>query len=216
MIHFNDTLRLLHITQDDLNLSPIDQVKATAQAGIKWVQYRSKGTNDEVLLSTALQLKKLCQDYGVKLIINDRVALAREIDADGVHLGKEDMHPAEARSILGSEKIIGGTANTMDDIVRIAKAVDYIGLGPFTQTSTKKNLSPVLGLAGYAKVLKDMKDQNINLPVIAIGGILPGNIASLLKQGVYGVAVASYINRSDDPVTKTKELIKNISDYVSV
>ena len=105
-------------------------------------------------------------------ILNDRVELAALIGADGVHLGKNDMSPMEARSILGPQAIIGGTANTFDDILRlIDESVDYIGLGPFRFTSTKKNLSPVLGIEGYAHIFQLCKEHNINIPIVAIGGL---------------------------------------------
>jgi thiamine-phosphate pyrophosphorylase len=142
---------------------------------------------------------KTCRDHNVKLIINDNVELAKTIGSDGVHLGKSDMNPADARKILGENVIIGGTANTFEDIERLAKQnVNYIGLGPFRFTSTKKNLSPVLGLEGYENILKQCRANGIRIPVIAIGGITVADVNTLTSIGLYGIAVSSAINLSTD------------------
>jgi thiamine-phosphate pyrophosphorylase len=154
--------------------------------------------------------------YKTKLIINDNVRIAKEISADGVHLGKSDLDVAEARKILGEKFIIGGTANDFMDIEKLAAAhVDYIGLGPFRFTKTKENLSPVLGLEGFTSIMQACKDNKIEIPVIAIGGILASDIVKLLKTGIFGVAVSSGINLSDDKEDMYKQYHKAISKIVS-
>ncbi|MFK7901066.1 MAG: thiamine phosphate synthase, partial [Cyclobacteriaceae bacterium] len=133
------------------------------------------------------------------LLINDNVKLAQEIKAGGVHLGKNDIDADKARAILGKDFIIGGTANSFDDIVRLNEwKVDYIGLGPFRLTETKENLSPTLGKEGYQGILESMKAQNIDIPVVAIGGILAEDVPSLLGLGLHGIAISGGISKAED------------------
>jgi thiamine-phosphate pyrophosphorylase len=147
--------------------------------------------------------------------VNDNLKIAKEAEADGVHLGKEDMDAMEARKIAGDNFIIGGTANTMEDIrVLNAKGVNYIGLGPFRFTSTKANLSPVLGLDGYKKIMQQCAVENISLPFIAIGGIQLNDVASLMNTGVYGIAISSAISNASDISAAAKRFLKSINQSV--
>ena len=142
------------------------------EGGCKWIQLRMKEAPCEEVEAVALQLKPLCKEKEAILILDDHVELARKLEVDGVHLGKKDMPIDEARQLLGESFIIGGTANTFEDVVQHYRAgADYLGIGPFRFTTTKKNLSPVLGLEGYTAILSQMKEANIELPVVAIGGI---------------------------------------------
>ena len=110
----------------------------------------------------ALQLKPLCKEHEAILVLDDHVELVKKLEVDGVHLGKKDMPIDQARQILGEAFIIGGTANTFEDVVQHYRAgADYLGIGPFRFTTTKKNLSPLLGLEGYASILSQMKEANI-------------------------------------------------------
>src|SRR5688572_3140446 len=190
---------LHYITQD---LNGTTHAKATAdacQAGVNWVQLRVKNQPYEKWLQEAQATRVICNRFNCTFIVNDNAAFAKEVNADGVHLGKTDMAPQEARKILGESKIIGGTANTFEDIVRLVEAgVDYIGLGPFRFTTTKENLSPVLSLKGYSTILKKCREAGINIPIIAIGGITPEDVEELLLTGIHGVAVSSGINKSAD------------------
>ena len=132
-------------------------------------------------------------------MVDDHVDIAKELQLDGVHLGKNDMHPDEAREILGGDFIIGATANTFDDVQALRHLdIDYIGLGPLRFTATKQKLSPVLGLDGYRDIIARMKDASINLPVVAIGGITEENIMELSGSGIAGAAVVSAIFARDD------------------
>jgi thiamine-phosphate pyrophosphorylase len=191
--------RLHYISQELNGKSHIELIENACIAGIDWVQLRVKDKSFEETLMIAEKAKEICLEYNAKLIINDHVVIAKKVNADGVHLGKEDINPAKAREILGPEFIIGATANTMEDIKEhhLAK-VDYIGLGPFRFTTTKENLSPVIGLEGYEKIIKECKNNNTTIPVIAIGGIVPEDIAGILKAGLYGVAVSSVINKAEN------------------
>jgi len=175
----------------------IQQAKDACEAGIRWIQLRLKNVSDIILLQTALEIKAICVAYNAVFIVNDHVHIALAVDADGVHLGKEDSTPHDARILLGPDKIIGGTSNTITDIEELAKAqVDYIGLGPYRFTATKEKLSPVLGTDGYVNILLTMKQQTISIPVIAIGGIQNEDVEELMQTGIYGVAVSSAITHS--------------------
>ena len=137
------------------------------------------------------KVKEICRRHRALFIINDRVDVARLLEADGVHLGKEDMDPWEARRILGPGKIVGATCNTWDDILlRQKQQVDYIGLGPYAFTTTKEKLSPVLGLEGYRFLLGRMQENKISIPVFAIGGITETDIPPLMQTGIQGIALS--------------------------
>ena len=146
------------ITHYTERYSYLDAARMALEGGCRWVQLRMKDTPVETIEPVALEVQALCRQYGATFIIDDHVELARKLHADGVHLGKKDMPIADARRILGAEYIIGGTANTFEDVLQHYKAgADYIGCGPFRYTTTKKNLSPILGLEGYRSIVSQMK-----------------------------------------------------------
>ena len=123
------------------------------------------------------------------------------------------MPPEKARQLLGHDLIIGGTANTFADIMKLAQAeVNYIGLGPLRHTNTKENLSPILGFEGYKDLIQQCEKQKILQPIIGIGGITPEDIPTLQEVGVHGVAVASFINGADNKKQKVEELLKSLSN----
>ena len=184
------------------------------KGGVSWVQLRVKGENQATWKQIALETLHVCRKYGAKLIINDNPHLVKEIGAEGVHLGKKDMDPIEARRILGKDYIIGGTANDFEDLLRLQEAkVDYIGLGPFRFTATKDKLSPVLGKEGFLNIMDLCRENKIQTPVIAIGGILPTDISDILHTGIYGIAVASAINLAEDNAAKAAEYLQIIENH---
>lgn len=205
--------RLQYITQEVSGKTHWQLAEEGCRGGIRWTQLRIKNKSHDEWLDIALKTLAVCKRYGGKLIINDNVDVAKASKADGIHLGKTDTDPSIARKILGDEVIIGGTANTFDDIRQLAyKQVDYIGLGPFRFTRTKEKLSPVLGLEGYKEIMDLCASENINIPVIAIGGILKEDVIPLMQAGVYGVAVASSIGMAHDihdAAGKFVELLKD-------
>ena len=141
-------------------------------------------------------------------LIDDRVALVKELQIDGVHLGKNDMPIAEARKILGDGFIIGGTANTFEDVKAHYEAgADYIGCGPFRFTTTKEKLSPILGLEGYKDIIQKMKEESIDIPLVAIGGITKEDIPEIMKTGVNGIALSGCILHAVNPVEETREIL---------
>lgn len=186
---------LHYITQDIIGIPHQELVANVCIAGIDWVQLRVKNKSYNEWEHIAFKTEMICRKYHAKLIINDNVSIAKAVKADGVHLGKTDMSPREARLELGNKAIIGGTANTFQDIEKLNdEGVDYIGLGPFRFTATKENLSPVLGIEGYKTIIEHCKKKGINIPIIAIGGIKIEDVKALAETGVYGIAVASAIS----------------------
>lgn len=197
------------ISHSNERCSYLDGIRLALEGGCKWVQLRMKDAPDEQVAQLGVQARELCDRYGAKLILDDRVELVAKTGADGVHLGKNDMPIAQAREILGPGKIIGGTANTFEDIVAHWKAgADYIGCGPFRFTTTKKNLSPILGLEGYRDIVARMKDAGITLPLVAIGGITAEDIPAILETGVDGIAVSGTVLRAEDPAAEMAKLIE--------
>lgn len=203
---------LQYITDYKEGVSIPEQVEAVCRGGCRWVQLRMKEATREEFTRTGRIVKEICRRHGALFLVNDNVDIALELDADGVHLGKEDMNPLEARKILGYTKIIGGTCNTFEDVVaRFRQQVDYIGLGPFTYTSTKKRLSPVLGIEGYRNILNECRKAGIHIPIHAIGGIRENDIQPILSTGVTGIALSSLLKNSDDITEKTKQIQEGMS-----
>jgi thiamine-phosphate pyrophosphorylase len=203
--------RLYFLTMDDASMDPVQQVEAACRAGIRRVQLRMKQAPDAEVLEAARAAKKICSQWNCKLIVNDRVEVALEAGADGVHLGKEDMPVSEARRVLGKDKTIGGTANTIEDIrEHWRQGADYIGLGPYRFTTTKKNLSPILGLEGYRRIIGQIRAEGIVLPVVAIGGIGLEDAASLFEAGLQGIAFSGMLVHARDWRGMVQELEQEI------
>lgn len=196
--------KLYFITQPLEKKSNIELVENVCNAGIKLIQLRIKNRSLDYIYNEAYEIKKICEKFNSKFILNDYIDIVKELNIDGVHLGKNDFPIEKAREILHSKSIIGGTANNYNDIIRLAKSkVDYIGLGPYKFTNTKQNLSPILGLNGYKNIIKN---NSINIPIYAIGGIKIEDISSLMKTGIYGVALSSTIAKSNNISNITKNL----------
>ena len=191
--------KLHYITQAVEGKSHAELTELACQGGVRWVQFRAKNLGFDEWKKEALAVQEVCKKYHAALLINDNVKVAEEINANGVHLGKNDMDADKARKILGDDFIIGGTANSYEDILRLAEwKVDYIGLGPFRFTTTKENLSPTLGIDGYFGILQAMREDRINIPVIAIGGITLEDVDELMTIGAHGVAVSGAISKAKD------------------
>ncbi|WP_295126078.1 thiamine phosphate synthase [uncultured Chitinophaga sp.] len=184
--------QLLYISQ----APHVSNIRLACEAGCRAVQLRVKNETAENWLQMAKEAKVVCDEFGAALFINDNPHIAKEVGAAGVHVGLNDMSVAEVRRILGDDFIIGGTANGAADIRRHAdEGADYIGLGPFRFTTTKEKLSPILGLEGYKRVLEEAATP---LPVLAIGGIVLGDIAGLMSAGLHGIAVSGLITAAAD------------------
>lgn len=201
-------VELQFITHFTDTYSYYDSARMALEGGCRWIQLRMKDASSEEIEQEALRMQCLCKHYGATFIIDDHVELVQKIHADGVHLGKKDMPVAEAREILGKDFIIGGTANTFEDVTMHYEAgADYIGCGPFRFTTTKKNLSPVLGLEGYRSIISQMKKAGIHLPIVAIGGITFEDIPAIMGTGVTGIALSGTILRAEDPVAETRRIV---------
>lgn len=179
------------------------------EGGCKWIQLRMKGATDEEVEPVAVRLKEACHKVGATFVLDDRVELALKVKADGVHLGKNDMPVDEAREKLGHEFIIGGTANTLDDIVRLKRVgADYVGCGPMRFTTTKERLAPVIGLEGYRQMMLELRERELRIPVCAIGGIRVEDVPTLLECGVNGIAVSSAVLTASDPVAMMRRFLE--------
>ncbi len=201
-------IALQFITHETATLDRLSSMRLALEGGCRWVQLRCKGMAETDVLSLAKEARTMCDAYEATLIIDDHVLVAREAKADGVHLGRNDMPVHEARSILGRDFIIGGTANTFDDIQRLSReGADYIGCGPFRFTTTKENLSPTLGLEGYRSLVAQMKQAAITLPLIAIGGITREDIPAIMETGVSGIALSGAIMTAADPAEEVRKLL---------
>ena len=188
--------------------SYLDSIRLALEGGCRWIQLRMKDTPDEEVRPVAIEALQMCRDVGATFIIDDRVELVKELGADGVHLGKNDMPISEARKVLGSAFIIGGTANTFEDVkAHYEASANYIGCGPFRFTTTKKNLSPVLGLEGYRHIVEQMEEANIHLPIVAIGGITAEDIPAIMQTEVAGIALSGTILHAEKPIDEMKKII---------
>ena len=202
--------QLQFITHHNDRYSYIDSARIALEGGCRWIQLRMKEASEELFEETALAVQSMCREHGATFIIDDNVALAKRIGADGVHLGKNDMPIAEARKILGEGFIIGGTVNTFEDITNIMHTAppDYFGCGPFRYTTTKHNLAPTLGLEGYRLIVEQMRMHNIRIPIISIGGIGKEDIPALLACGVDGIALSGSILNAQDPVAEMQNVLR--------
>lgn len=204
---------LQYISHFTPQISYAEGIRMALEGGCRWIQLRMKDAPAEEIIACAEEVLPLCRRLGAKFLLDDHVELVRQLGADGVHLGKNDMPVDEARKILGPDIIIGGTANTIEDIIRLHKqGADYIGCGPFRFTTTKKNLSPILGLDGYKSIVLKMKELGIDLPIVAIGGITVEDIPAVMETGVSGIALSGAILGAPAPVEMTARIIETIDN----
>lgn len=203
--------RIHYISQGSTLEEQEKDILEALEAGCKLLQVRFKNGTKEEITVLAKKAKVWSQFHEAKLIINDSVEIAKEIDADGVHLGLTDTSVTEARKILGPTKIIGGTANTLNDVLqRIEEKCDYVGLGPFRFTTTKEKLSPILGLEGYKQVISELTDRHVSIPIYAIGGIELTDLEDLKQTGIYGVAISGIISKSTEKAHVVREIEKKL------
>ncbi len=200
--------RLQYISQGNTPEEHLSNIRLALVGGCGWIQLRAKDMPLTALSELADRAKRLCDSYKAVFIVNDNINIAQESGASGVHLGLQDKPVSEARLVLGRGKLIGGSANTLEDCLqRAAEGCDYIGLGPFRHTVTKEKLSPILGIEGFRKIMRQLKQNNITVPVYAIGGIRKNDTEELMDTGIYGVAISGEITRAADK----KEVIEGIN-----
>lgn len=213
MIHCSEKELLLYAVTDRHWLGEetlYDQVKKALDGGATFVQLREKNLDREVFLAEAKEIQKLCKEYGVPFVVNDEVSIAKDIDADGVHVGQSDMEAMDVRKILGPDKIIGVSAQTVEQAIIAEKhGADYLGVGAVFTTGSKDDADDV-----SHETLKAICEA-VSIPVIAIGGITKDNVAELAGSGICGVAVISAIFGQKDIQKATEELkfsVENMLD----
>ena len=195
----------LHVLTDTVLQSRFSHLELATMAikgGADTIQFRQKIGTTREMIEIVRQLKKLCKDSGVTLIVNDRLDVAIAADADGVHLGKDDFPIPQARKLLGESLIIGGSAASLEEAQKcLAEGADYIGFGPVYPTTSKADAGPVTGI----ELLKQAVAA-IPLPIIAIGGISVENTAEVMRAGARGIAVISAVCCQKNPEQATRAL----------
>jgi len=202
--------KLQYISQGFTKAEQEINIRKALDNGIKWIQVRWKNAPENEVIRLCKNSKLLCSEYQSICIINDDVQIAKDIDADGVHLGLKDTSIDIARQILGKNKIIGGTANSISDVLqRMNESCDYIGLGPLRFTSTKEQLSPILDFEGYQKIIKELQSKSLEIPkMFAIGGVVLEDIQLLQQIGIYGVAVSGQITNQPSITKEFKTFLQ--------
>ena len=178
--------------------------------GVDWIQLRLKNVTYDEYYRVGKEVQAVCKKYNATFIVNDHIKLALDLNADGVHVGKEDPLPQnDIDEMLGRGGIIGCTTNTTEDILHFrGKPVSYLGLGPYRFTTTKQNLSPVLGINGYRKIFAGLKADGMALPpIIGIGGITVDDVSVLMSTGLHGIAVSGAISSAPDVTKAAGEFI---------
>lgn len=197
------------ITHTTSSINYEESAMLALQGGCRWIQLRIKGASDGEVEPVALRLLKACHEADATFILDDRVELCKKIKADGVHLGRHDMPVNQAREYLGHEFIIGGTANTFDEIRTLKyQSADYIGCGPYRYTTTKENLAPLLGPDGYTKIMQQVKAEELRIPICAIGGITLDDVIPILQTGIKGIAISGAVLRADNPVEMMQRFLQ--------
>jgi len=182
--------------------SHYDVIAAAIRGGATMVQYREKSASTKKMIEEARQLRDLCRAQRVAFIVNDRVDVAVAVDADGVHVGQDDMPAAFARKIIGAEKILGVSAeNEAQTRLAITDGADYLGVGAIFATATKPDVGKPIGLDGTEKIARIS-----TIPIVGIGGINAANATSVIRAGAVGISVISAIVSADDVERATREL----------
>jgi thiamine-phosphate pyrophosphorylase len=190
----------------------LSTIASACEAGCTWIQLRLKYASKKEYVQMALEAKKLTDRFNAKLIVNDNLDVALEVGACGVHLGKNDEDLALARQRSSPTLIIGGSTNSLDDILlSVDKGADYLGLGPFRHTASKTDLNPILGFENMAKIMNEVQKRHIKTPIVAIGGIEVEDVPAILKLGFHGIAVSGAITHAPDK----KNTVAKIKSFFS-
>ena len=201
----------LHVITDEVlqtKYTHVELAAAAAAGGADTIQYREKRqVSTKEMMRVAVLMSLACSEFGATMLIDDRVDVAAAVGATAVHLGREDLPPYVARQILGPDAIIGGTANSVEEAVKVGRQpVDYLGVGPVFGTTSKGNrAASMLGLERFAEIC-----EAVDKPVIGIGSITADRVADVLAAGAYGVAVLSAVVCRDDPQASCREFAGEI------
>ncbi len=198
-----------YISFPDENGDHLPGIQNVLEGGVKWIQLRMKGHTLQEIEPIALIVKNMCEIFGATFILNDHPELVSKLDLDGVHIGKTDIHANEARSIIGDQKILGRTCNTLTDLKEAnGLPIDYIGFGPYKFTQTKENIDQVLGYEPFSKLIEWNKTYALK-PIVGIGGIDIEDIEQVTTFGIKGIAASGMFRQK-----KTEE-IKNIVEDIN-
>jgi thiamine-phosphate pyrophosphorylase len=198
------TPRLQFLTLDASPLSHPEQARAALRGGVRWIQVRAKGRDEDEWVALARAVVALCREHGATCVVNDSPRVARLAGADGVHLGAEDATPAEARRELGDTAIVGATLNFPAHLARLgATRVDYVGVGPFRPTTSKAKLAPVHSADSLAALIAGAAPR----PAFAIGGVTAAYLPGLRALGAHGIAVSGAIALATDPEAAARALV---------
>ncbi len=190
------------------NRSNLEIVRAALAGGVTFVQYREKDASTRVMLEQSRILRDLCRDHGIPFIVNDRVDVALAVDADGVHVGQDDMPLFTARGLMGPHKIVGVSAgNLVEAQAAEADGADYIGASPIFATPTKPDAPKPVGMGGLSDLAR-----SVSIPVVAIGGLNASNAGQAILAGAAGVAVVSALVSAEDVEMAAREL-RRVVDY---
>lgn len=198
--------KLHYISQGPSPKEHLENIQKACSSGAELVQLRLKNISEKKYLKLAKEAREITSHFQTRLIINDHYKIAKEVKADGVHLGQSDVCPTLARKYLYTWQMIGGSANTLQDCeTLITKEIDYISLGPYKFTITKDHLPPVLGLEGYTAIIDVLQTET---PILGVGGITTDDVAALLQAGVSGLAVSGAITQNFDRIKLFNQLLK--------
>ena len=198
-----------YLTQDMPHRSHLEQVMIACEAGANWIQYRCLTKTDSELVDEIDDIAAVCDDWGTTLILTNHYHLLDRVDAQGVHIEDFDADFRAIREHIGDDKTLGASATNIAGLLAIQDTgvVDYCGYGPFAYTDTKSNDKPLLGYNGYREL---RKRHDIDIPVIAVGGIQMKDAELLLQTGVYGIAVSAAVNLSLDPAGAFKAFYRKV------
>jgi len=197
--------KLHYISQGSSPKEHLENIQKACSSGAELVQLRLKNISEKKILKLAKEARELTSHFQTRLIINDHYKIAKEVKADGVHLGPTDSCPTIARKHLYTWQMIGGTANTLQDCETLLdKEIDYISLGPFRETTPKDNLPSVLGLKGYTAITDVLKTP---IPIIGVGGITTDDVTDILETGISGIAVSGEITRDFNSIRLFNQLL---------
>jgi len=188
-----------YITHDIPQLTHVEQAQLACEAGAKWIQYRCLSKADDELLKDINAIAEICDDWGTTLIVTNHIHLNGKADIQGFHIEDKDADFLELRKRVGEDVTLGGSANTVENLIRLAKeGADYAGFGPFAATDTKPNNYPIITLEAYQNAIHELKKSGLNIPILAVGGIKIYDVETLMQTGIYGIAVSGAINFADD------------------
>ncbi|WP_179338677.1 thiamine phosphate synthase [Winogradskyella ludwigii] len=197
--------KLHYISQGNSPKEHLDNIQKACSSGAELVQLRLKNVSEKRVLKIATEARAITSHFQTRLLINDHYKIAKEVKADGVHLGPKDCSISVARKYLYAWQMIGATANTLQECEALLDTeIDYISLGPFRETTTKDNLPPILGLSGFSAITDVLKTP---IPIIGVGGITIDDVADILAAGISGIAVSTAITENFNVIKRFNELL---------